>query len=252
MRGYRSMNLHCAGLLRAWSHEDETRTEHFIVPHHEVSLVAQLGGRDAGAVIYGTHSTADRYRPAAGVRSVAVALAPEVAVRVTGISVPELADCGAPMPSRLRTALEPLLEPMVSMATIDALAVWTRAIAALTEAERGQLGGTAAATRRIRETAGRMPVAAIAGELGLCERALRRRMRADLGLTPKAYGRLVRLLACVEASDRSVRPAWADLAARFGYADQAHLVRDCAAMTGLTPARLHGVRSAASEIFNTA
>ena len=34
-------------------------------------------------------------------------------------------------------------------------------------------------------------------------------------------------------------------AARVGYADQAHLTRECAALSGLTPATLAGVRRGA-------
>ena len=76
MRGYRSRDPQQEGLPRIWSHADATCAEHFILPHHEVSLVARLGAGDGDLAIYGPRSRPEPYRPVPGVRSVAVVLAP--------------------------------------------------------------------------------------------------------------------------------------------------------------------------------
>lgn len=90
------------------------------------------------------------------------------------------------------------------------------------------------AVEAIEETGGAGPIQAVASRVGLSGRQLRRRFGAATGLTPKEYARVRRLRKMTE--ERILAGgAWSRLAARFGYADQAHLVRECARMTGLTP-----------------
>ena len=61
-----------------------------------------------------------------------------------------------------------------------------------------------------------------------------RRFVAEVGLTPVAYRRLARLRSVLRLYARGSR-GWAAIAAATGFSDQAHLVRDCRAFTGLTP-----------------
>ena len=72
--------------------------------------------------------------------------------------------------------------------------------------------------------------------LGLTPRHLRRILLADVGLSPKAFQRVVRLQRFVRAADRGVPLAAA--AADAGYADQSHLTREVRDLAGLTPAAL--------------
>lgn len=77
-------------------------------------------------------------------------------------------------------------------------------------------------------------------ELFVSERQLRRRCQAATGLAPKTLQRILRFqgfVALVQAaiaqgrSPTEQRVAW--LAAEAGYADQAHLARECRRLTGL-------------------
>ena len=43
-------------------------------------------------------------------------------------------------------------------------------------------------------------------------------------------------------ADRAERPAWADIAARGGYCDQSHLIRECVTLSGVPPRELHAER----------
>ncbi|MCR6490057.1 helix-turn-helix domain-containing protein [Amycolatopsis sp. OK19-0408] len=65
------------------------------------------------------------------------------------------------------------------------------------------------------------------------ERRLRRRFVQAVGYGPATYLRVSRFQRAVALASRS--PGLAALAAAAGYADQAHLSRDCRALTGLTP-----------------
>jgi AraC-like DNA-binding protein len=87
------------------------------------------------------------------------------------------------------------------------------------------------------------PIAELAGEIGLSERQLRRRFGVAVGYGPKRLGRVFRfqrLLDLVHASDGAT--AWSQLAIAAGYADQSHMINECAALTGGPPTALPGVR----------
>jgi AraC-like DNA-binding protein len=86
-------------------------------------------------------------------------------------------------------------------------------------------------------------VTAISERLGLSERQLRRRCEAAVGLTPRTLHRVLRFQRFVALTQRyladrdgTVRPTVATLAAEVGYADEAHLNRECVRLTGRTPA----------------
>ena len=85
----------------------------------------------------------------------------------------------------------------------------------------------------------------VAAEVGLSLRQLRRRCQAVVGYGPKTLQRVLRFREFVSRVD--VRPAVLDLAvlaAEAGYADQAHLTRECGRLSGLTPAALASHRAA--------
>ena len=86
----------------------------------------------------------------------------------------------------------------------------------------------------------------VAAEVGLSQRQLRRRCHAAVGYGPKTLQRVLRFRRFVSRIDAApgspqVRPSARDLtalAAQVGYADQAHLTRECRRLAGLTPAAL--------------
>lgn len=81
-----------------------------------------------------------------------------------------------------------------------------------------------------------LPVAAIAGRLGISARQLHRRCLPVFGYGPARLARITRLSAAVNRARAGV--PLAEVAARSGYADQAHLCREVRALTGTTPAAL--------------
>jgi AraC-like DNA-binding protein len=96
-------------------------------------------------------------------------------------------------------------------------------------------------------------------DVGLSLRQLRRRCHAAVGYGPKTLQRVLRFRRFVSRIDAlSHDPAGpglagpglagldlAGLAAQAGYADQAHLTRECGSLAGLTPAALARQRAAA-------
>jgi len=108
-------------------------------------------------------------------------------------------------------------------------------IARFVSAAAGRQGDelVAAAARRLAE----QEVGAVALDLGLSERQLRRRFHAAVGYGPKTLARVLRFRRFVDAVDRR-RTDLARLALDAGYADQAHLTRESTRLAGLPPAAL--------------
>jgi AraC-like DNA-binding protein len=91
------------------------------------------------------------------------------------------------------------------------------------------------AYRRLALTAGGARITTIAREIGWSRKHLVERFRFELGIAPKSVARMIRFhQACRFAQSGSVR-GWAGIAAESGYADQAHLVREFAALAGESP-----------------
>jgi AraC-like DNA-binding protein len=85
----------------------------------------------------------------------------------------------------------------------------------------------------------------VAATVGLSMRQFRRRCHASVGYGPKTLQRVLRFRRFVSRIDAG--PDVLDLAAiaaEAGYADQAHLTRECGKLSGLTPAALARQRAA--------
>jgi AraC-like DNA-binding protein len=90
--------------------------------------------------------------------------------------------------------------------------------------------------RELAESMGRARVEPLMDETGWSRRHVTERFRRQLGITPKAYARLLRFqhataLLMEQPTSRTV----ADVAMEAGYYDQSHLARDFAALAGMTP-----------------
>jgi AraC-like DNA-binding protein len=140
---------------------------------------------------------------------------------VWGRAAIELADriAGAESPSRRRQALEKaVLSRLPEMREPDALVL--------------------AATARLGRPGSR--VSRLGEALGTSERQLLRRFNAAVGYGPKTLDRVLRFQRFLSRARAvaSREEGLARIAAEVGYADQAHLSRECARLAGLTPACL--------------
>jgi AraC-like DNA-binding protein len=148
-----------------------------------------------------------------------------VAGAALGLPAGEFLDDNVP----LEDIWGPSLDERVASGGISALiaAVRSRALAApLDPVAR-------AAALRMAEPGARVS----ALDLGVSERQLRRRFEAAVGYGPKTLARVLRFqrfLALASSGGRDL----ARLALSAGYADQAHLTRECRRLAGLTPAEL--------------
>ena len=173
----------------------------------------------AGTVVLGV-----RFRPSAGGPALGVPLSELRDQRV------DLEDLRRPDARRLPGTLDP---------DAAAIRVLDLAVALVTDG-----GPDPAATRAAVLLADpRTRAEDVAAEVGLSMRQLRRRCQAVVGYGPKTLQRVLRFRRFVARIDAGLPGGQAAhdlsaLAADVGYADQAHLTRECRALAGLTPAVL--------------
>jgi AraC-like DNA-binding protein len=83
----------------------------------------------------------------------------------------------------------------------------------------------------------RSNVNAVALDLGVSERHLRRIFHETVGVSPKAFAKLTRFHRALRAA-RAGQASWASIAGAAGYYDQAHLIAEFRAIVGVTPRAL--------------
>jgi AraC-like DNA-binding protein len=94
------------------------------------------------------------------------------------------------------------------------------------------------AWRLLLASGGRAPVRELAAAVGYSERHLANQFRAELGLTPKSAARVIRFDRARRALAGTGAPVRiGEIAARYGYYDQSHLVRDFVDFAGSSPSR---------------
>lgn len=148
---------------------------------------------------------------------------------------PDLADLwGRPRVDRLATEAADAGDPTAAAALLEH-AVRRRLT---TAPPPDRMVDALVATLRARPPAGPGLVAALATHLGVSERSLHRRCSAAVGYGPKTLDRVLRFRRVLALAQSGTTSSLGALAAATGYADQAHLTRECRRMSGQTPSEL--------------
>ena len=187
-----------------------------------------------------THPSVEVLAP--GTTVVGVRFRPGGAVPMLGLPACELVDLTVPLDEIWGRAAVVLGELMSNAGTPEA------ALSVLQEQLVRRMAAGAETDPLVSEAVRRlMPwragaVGALSSELAISHSQLRRRCLATVGIGPKALHRTLRFqgfLALVQAGEAGAEPRTdyrlATLAAEAGYADQAHLSRECQRLTGLPP-----------------
>jgi AraC-like DNA-binding protein len=213
----------------AWERSDGGGPAVRVIPDGCIDIVWTEGD---GAQVVGPNTTAFLVALPSGVHVVGVRMRPGAAAALLGIDARELRDG--------RMALAALwdddgrrLEQRLEGGT-DRVGILLAALG------RSAWHGAApdplvtAAVQRLQDPRSR--VGALASELAISTRQLRRRFDAAVGYGPKQLARVLRLeraLASARAGEELARAA-----AAAGYADQAHFSHECRALAGATPSAL--------------
>ncbi|WP_437754343.1 helix-turn-helix domain-containing protein [Sorangium sp. So ce1389] len=228
---------------------------HVLIPRPEIELVFRFGpaaprGLDAHAL--GARQQVRRKVPRGVRRTVTARLRLGASEAVLGVPASALAGrivafvdlWGDEATRRLFDRLAGARD------ALDAAAIVDRAIAErlarASEARRAVAPLALVAANKLRDDDS-SHVNAIADDLGVSERHLRRVFRDAVGVGPKAFAKLARFDRALRAAREDDGAGWATIAAAAGYYDQAHLIAEFRAIAGATPrALLHELRAAPS------
>jgi AraC-like DNA-binding protein len=195
--------------------------------------------RGGELIVAGPDQTAAPSPIRAGETIIGLRLRPGIAGAVLGIPASELLDSRVAASVVLGNAGDRISARLNQTdITEQAFGLLEASVASqLMDAERPD-SAVLAATRRLGFPGSR--VGELSDALGISERQLRRRFHDAVGYGPKTLDRVLRFRRFV-ARAPEVANGDADLArvaAELGYADQAHLSRDCMEFSGLTPTAL--------------
>jgi len=213
----------------------ETETG-LIVPDACSDLIWEQG---VGGYIAGPDTGPFRPVTKPGTAIVGIRFRPSAGGQVLNMPLSELANQRVPLADLLPQAARRLPATLDPAEAADRVLRITGALADEGAPDRAM----ARAAALLRDPAARTE--AVAAEVGLSERQFRRRCQAAAGYGPKTLQRVLRFQRFVRLLDAARAPALPDLAAvatQAGYADQAHLTRECSDLSGLTPVKLARVR----------
>ena len=94
---------------------------------------------------------------------------------------------------------------------------------------------TSHALRSICDSNGTIQINELKDETGYSIRTLQRQFRADMGMSPKAFSRIIRCQSAVYDINQSEDVAFSDLASELGFSDQAHFQREFKKLVNTTP-----------------
>ncbi len=82
---------------------------------------------------------------------------------------------------------------------------------------------------------GSIQIQDIAETTGYTTRTIQRQFRADMGMSPKAFSRIIRCQSAVYDINHSKGVTFSDLACDLGFSDQAHFLREFKKLVSVTP-----------------
>jgi len=94
---------------------------------------------------------------------------------------------------------------------------------------------TSQALRSICESHGTVRINELEALTGYTSRTLQRQFRADMGISPKAFSRIIRCQSAVYDINHGESVAFSDLACDLGFSDQAHFQREFKKQVNATP-----------------
>jgi len=212
------------------------------IPRPETQLVVRFGPaaqRGLDVYAFGARDRAHRKLIRAGQRAVTARLRLGASEAVLGAPAADLAGRIVALADLWGEAeTERLRERLASASDAHAAArVLDRAIAerlTLARASRAPAALSLAAADKLASS----NVNAVADDLGVSERHLRRLFRDAIGMAPKAFAKLARFHRALHAMRQDGEVSWASVAAAAGYYDQAHLIAEFRAIAGVTPRAL--------------
>jgi AraC-like DNA-binding protein len=221
-------------------YEPDGETAHVAIPHAEIDLLVRFGPSARGGIdahAFGARERVHRKKPRGVQRTIAARLRLGATNAVLGVPASHIARRIVPLEEMWgEAATRRLFDRLAETRdTREAVTVFERAIAERLATRKSRVSPLALdAAAKLAS----FSVTAVAGELGVSERHLRRVFRETVGLAPKAYARLARFRRALVAAREGDEAGWARIATAAGYYDQAHLIAEFRAIADATPRAL--------------
>jgi AraC-like DNA-binding protein len=208
-----------------------------LLPGGSVELVVDLAGPASGDVVSGPHSRfflldTTRYQ-----RLVGVHFKPGGAFPFIRPPLVELRNAEAPLDALWGRLARELRDRLGEADTDEER--FTIVENVLTEQGRNRMRHHPAvefALRTFTQAPSVRSVGEVSVAVGLSQRRFIELFNDEVGLTPKVFCRVRRFQRAIRAAHGTRVVNWSDLALDCGYFDQAHLIHDFQAFSGLTPA----------------
>jgi AraC-like DNA-binding protein len=166
-------------------------------------------------------------------------LTPQGARRLFGVPMSELTGCVIALADLLPRAHRDLCERLRDLSNWDSrFDLLERVFSERLAASESRDQAVSWAAERIEESGGTVNIQEVVRRLGYSHKHTLRLFREHVGMTPKLFARLVRFDCMRQAIARERPASFAELAARLGYSDQAHLVREVQHFAGTPPSAL--------------
>ena len=202
------------------------------LPNGRTSLVVRVPEEGRGdAYVIGPRTRAKFKRATGFVRAAAIQFKPGWSPSLFGVPANEFTDQLITLDDLWGASGDVTADLVAARSIPVMLERLSRAIAARTTFESASARLARRAVRMFEATETR--VEAVAQQLGVTARHLRRVFVESVGIGPKEFARGVRLQRAINESARS--RDWGVIARDAGYYDQAHLIGDFRDLVGLTP-----------------
>lgn len=192
--------------------------------------------RFRGGVFSGTHTEHVVIDTASQASTLGVHFKPGGAFPFLGRPASELRDAHVSLDTLWGRAADALRERLLAAETPAAkFRVLEAALLARADRPLERDPAVAYALNAFRRGAGTPAVSDVAAQVGFSHRHFIQRFREEVGLTPKLFCRVRRFQGVLRRLDERQDVDWAGVALACGYYDQAHLIRDFRAFSGITP-----------------
>lgn len=230
--------------IEGWEQVSATQTQLREVPFPGVPLILGLetawdidgptGSTRVSSFVAGLHAAPTLVRPVAASWScIELRLTPIAAHRILGLPMHELANRTVGL-ADIAPGADELVERLRDVPWPERFDLVERFLLRRLDAAQKPTPGVEWSWRELSRTDGRAAIAEIAAELGWSHRRLIARFREQIGLAPKAVGRVMRFDRAVQAL-KSAAAGLSEVAYECGYYDQAHMNRDFRELGGTTP-----------------
>jgi methylphosphotriester-DNA--protein-cysteine methyltransferase len=216
-----------------------------VLPDGAVHLIFHLGdeppmaeaARAGLAGVAGASASPTVLRFRGQVAGLSVSLRPGAIAALLGIPAGEITNTVVALDDLWGPAATPLIAQLQDARTDEArVAIVQATLRQRLQAGRKPAASPAAhAAQLIATSGGQRALRDVAAAVGVGERRLQQLFHAEVGLSPRSWGRLARLHGCLRALRQQASPRWAELALDAGFYDQAHLVNEFQSLCGLSP-----------------